>query len=573
MIELALEILLDGDPEALWSVGLQRECLRMFRLTGNQILRPVLGRLVTRILAGPPRAMYGEISETDWKYVRDRSIWLRLAKLGDSTTTLPQVALDLLGELEKEYGWKTASDNRDEFTTWTESHWGSKEPPSTELKGAPVTIAERLQTANLTEALLVEWRELCGREPKIGWTVLSALAERDEFDCYVWRNALAGFSDTVESTPELWYDVSNVLSRASTKLFDANTHAIAVWIRSCPNTPDASVDPLFWDLWDRCWQSASADVRTDEFPEVLMAAINNAAGILAEAVLRGLLSRRPGVGAGLSDEFRDRLTRISMAPGRVAMLGRVILASRLVPLHGIDPAWTRERLLPRMNWDTSEEAASLWEGYAWSSRVTVPLLADFRGQLLNAVRFSDRLPLEARRNVRTLFVHVGVGAADAFTEPEQRSALAALSPTALRDIVFAIRSMVQDNDQRQVLWKTTLLPWFRAVWPKDVGHRASDLSSDLANVLTLAGDTFPDAVSALAPLLVSGAECDVVVDDLLSVDLPERYPEAVLTLLAAVIDPQVPDYCVQLDKLLDRLTAADSSICQRPDFRKLERAS
>jgi hypothetical protein len=224
-----------------------------------------------------------------------------------------------------------------------------------------------------------------------------------------------------------------------------------------------------------------------------------------------------------------------------------------------------------MDWRVSDEASLLWEGYAWSSRITVPLLEDFKLLLLDTMAHTAELPTDAARNLRMMFTHVAI-TSDVFTASEQRSALGGLTTSGLQDVVFEVLNMLREGERGEALWEQSLLSWFRAVWPKDVQHRSPELSSELAVTVTFAGETFPAAVRAVTPLLVTSDDCDILLDRLVEREYWKSHPESVLALLVAIVDPAVPGVRHQLGDLLEKLKGARPEIARLPRFRRLEAA-
>ena len=116
--EVWVNWLLADDSWWLWSSSLMREVLRLLVLRGNDLAQTAQDRLEMAILAGPPRRMFrADLEPERWEDLKDRSVWLRLAKLSASSITLGAEASRHLEDLSCAHSaWKVAPNERDQFS-------------------------------------------------------------------------------------------------------------------------------------------------------------------------------------------------------------------------------------------------------------------------------------------------------------------------------------------------------------------------------------------------------------------------------------------------------------------------
>jgi hypothetical protein len=72
----------EQSPTVLWGIDTRRELLQYLRSAGRSLSPAVGEQLTDKILEGPPREQFrAEISEEEFLEIRDRSVYLRLAKI------------------------------------------------------------------------------------------------------------------------------------------------------------------------------------------------------------------------------------------------------------------------------------------------------------------------------------------------------------------------------------------------------------------------------------------------------------------------------------------------------------
>lgn len=179
--------LLQDNAWWLWHIGVQREKFRLLVERGMSLTDDMQKKLENTILAGPPRKMYPEdLDESEWKEIKERNVWLHLAKLQSSGLALGADAIQQLNALSDNHPeWKLANNERDEFSIWTT---GTGDPDFEEnlyIEEAPQTQDELvcwLRQSHADSQLFYKdnWKEVCRLNFSHAFSALCTLAENNE---------------------------------------------------------------------------------------------------------------------------------------------------------------------------------------------------------------------------------------------------------------------------------------------------------------------------------------------------------------------------------------------------------
>jgi len=295
---------------------------------------------------------------------------------------------------------------------------GWAQPPS------PLSVAQLLEKQG---PAAVDWLVTCEAEqPEDRLTVATEAAVQD-FE-WSWRLA-AALPDGKMPTCDIWCALLQGWQRSS--LTETQLTKVLSVLREHPHLcrlalPTASLlekaaseahisSPLSWlslaealaeQLWDVCAELPSDD-EASAYGSWLAAAINHPGGVISEFWLHGL-SRRLAKGQRtertLPADYKRYFTRILSGESYWAQMGRVVLASQLHFLFTADPDWTKESILPLLDWSRDERRAEqAWHGYLtwgrWNDALLpglVPLYEQSFGRLSQALsgmrdRFCEHL--------------------------------------------------------------------------------------------------------------------------------------------------------------------------------------
>jgi hypothetical protein len=300
------------------------------------------------------------------------------------------------------------------------------------------------------------------------------------------------------------------------------------------------------------------------------AAINHPVGHVTEALLNLWFKREPNDNDGLPADLAPAF--LSLCDTNVAQFrhGRVLLASRLIALFRVDRAWTEAHLLPLFDWTINPaEARGAWEGFLWSPRLYPPLVSAFKKQLLETVHHYAELGDHSQQFAGFL-TYVALETTEGYKTEDFRAAFGALPQDALESASQAlVQALEGAGEQREDYWANRIQPFWQAIWPKSE-HLASDtMSQNLARLSIAARGRFVDVLNTVGDWLQPLEHTYLVVHLLHESGLSQRFPEAALRLLDALIRDQ-PWGAPELSDCLAAISSAGPAFLDDPRYKRLE---
>ncbi|THD63396.1 MAG: hypothetical protein E7813_18390 [Bradyrhizobium sp.] len=314
---------------------------------------------------------------------------------------------------------------------------------------------------------------------------------------------------------------------------------------------------------------------SDSFGE----AINSPAGHLAEV----LLKRFPEAKDELSAEFLARLNILVDSTGRFGFLARVRLAAAIPFLFQRAPGWTKEKLIPMFDWSSSSDAADAWGARKYSSWIGSPELFGLLKSSFLAMFERPDTPGEELRFFADwlgaiLLANEKDRAGFPLTPAEARSVLRRAGPRALTSLAhrLAIEMEAAKSEEKVKRWRTAVAPVFKATWPLDVDLQTPATTFKLVQILSAAGDAFPDAADLIIPFI--RPERDEGHTTVYSIaGFPKEYyttsPQQVLDLLVAVVGEAPVGSVFSLSTALTRLRDVAPNLATTRKFQNLLNAA
>jgi hypothetical protein len=330
-------------------------------------------------------------------------ISLRLRKLADAGVELDDEARALAGESRPS---SREDEEREEFRVWSgAARWISKKEqiPAGWQKPGLAELGTALQNDTLSAE---EFEAIAFVRPCTAYLALRQLASQAAWpskywERLLWAATLRAHEKRLPSHRERY--LVDLLSVAPQPLFveigTAAAHLIERFATRCP-TDD---EDTFRHLWERAWIAIS-DIDHVPDGDVLTQALNSAPGKLAEAAFHRLWKYDPQAAARLPEQLAPYFDAIVV--DKAGRLGRVMLAAQLSNLSSIDPAWIKEKFLPKMNWVASDEARDLWTAFAWSASAGPNLLSTFKNDFLET--FNHYKELGEQRIILPTCLHLFV---------------------------------------------------------------------------------------------------------------------------------------------------------------------
>jgi len=568
---------LDGDDAWwLWSIDTKRETLRLFVLQGRHLTPQARSRLEAAILTGPPRGMYRDaIEPNSWQDLRDRSVWLRLAKLKSAGANLGPAAAERLAALSiANPEWRLANNERDEFSHWMS---GTGDPDFEEIRRmdhAPrkrVELVAWLKRPRSSELPFYEdnWRETCRYRFFVCALALGDLAGEGEWPARRWRDALQAWSEEGR-TMRSWRFIAPLLQTMPAEVLKDIAHSITWWLEAVSKSLDRHED-IFLELCRRILTLPHQDaVETDQ---PVTRAINHPVGHVTQALLNLWFKRGPNDGDRLPAELEPIFTQLCDTGVAQFLHGRVLLAAHVIALFRVDRPWTETHLLPLFDWKIdAAEARAAWEGFLWSPRLYGPLLIAFKEEFLDTVHHYEELGEHAQQ-FAALLTHAALDPVDTYTARDFQAAFSALPQEGLQESAQALVQVLEGaGEQREDYWSNRIQPFWQSVWPKSRQLASEGIAEILARLSIAGRGQFAAALTAVLDWLQPIEHPDFVVHLLYESGLSGKFPEEALRLLNAVINDQ-PWAPRELSQCLTAISQARPAFLRDPRYERLEEYS
>jgi hypothetical protein len=572
----SVEYLSKQPQSALWGLDTHREFLQYLGRIGALLSPADANGLVSLILRGPPRAQYrAELTAQEFAEIADREIRDRLSKLRDGGLTLPpngQEAWD--GILERHPDWPHSITEEDEFVGWSGAGaivpFRDFAPPLTDyLEWADDDIISDLVASPISPETVRRWRGLLDADFQRAVQMLEVLGQSNRFIAEIWGLAL-DYLGSVGSKAECVRLYSKFAPLIGPAFMAEHVGNISSVINRYYHEKDRAEEDSLWRLWDLLMEPASLVPPGDDADPV-MKALNSPIGSLSEALLIKFGELNVKTYEDVPEPFRGRLELLLEGARPAYRLSRLVLARALAWLYRLNSDLVARRLLPRLDWEISEEARHVWSGYLTGPRITPELWPALRPSLLKVFPHSDDLG-RYEDQFYSLFASVLLHADLDLESAEARHALTVGSPKGRSRVAwFWWRQADSSTDYGEKLYWERLKYLLTDVWPLDRELRGEGSSHHLAELATCCGTAFPDSVATIIPLLTELSRPHEFIWSFQQKDLAERYPEASLALIDAVVGNVIEVWGWQdLRGLINRILAVEFTLAVDPRLVRLQ---
>lgn len=156
---------------------------------------------------------------------------------------------------------------------------------------------------------------------------------------------------------------------------------------------------------------------------------------------------------------------------------------------------------------------------------------------------------------------------------EFRDALLHGSDDFRSHILWQIERGLNEEESSRREWSARALEFFHDVWPRQRVVKNPAMSVRLCELLLSNGESFPELVDAVLPLLTKidrGVGLHLHLRDEAS-DIINKHPERLLKLLHAVLSDDVSGWPYGIGDVIDRIGEADSALLSDARLRELKR--
>lgn len=565
----AVELLLEDSN--LWHTNLHRETMRFLRVAGKRISPRSMRKLEDAILAGPPREIYRkDLDQTDWDWILNDSTWKRLVNLDNGGVKLSDKARFRMKEAgeEKTYNWEN---DRDDFLSWMESFSGptpreedAKEKMLKRLREASFErlpqLIQKCETSKMVgivnqgnanlRALLMHYKE---KQARVIRALRRLACEQKKWPSGVWT-AIMHHSEHISKRGKRF--ILKLLSMSPDDFLREVIPDAMRYVKehhAVMNTESVYSGFLF-----RLWKNADYHGSAVSNADVMTQAINAPSGVFSEIILLDLGRHHPQAGTEIPDELKPYFNLIAKGTRPTDVFGRVIFACKLSLLYSVDPKWSEEFLLPKMDWSNHDESQKLWSAFSWSAHVTPNLAssAAFQRGFFNALR---KLGDEYDHHIRLAEILAAVcsNIPDIFDTKEVKAAIKEMKPKFRAAMLgyFANGARRADKENRAAVWTEKAGPFLGEYWPTARAQQSAETAEELASLIANVGDSFPDAWEwgkyYICPIRCPGYN---IFHPMEKARVCSKYPKESLAFLRKVIDTNSRYYSLEcLTKLLKEI--------------------
>ena len=492
----AVAWLLDDGGWWLWSPHTRREVSRLLVALAPNLNGGLRLRVEMAVAQGPPRNMYvADVAPEQRDEIADDETWHRLARLG-AGCELGEIGQRKVSELRGRHpDWRLAVHERREFLGWIERSVDSPETMTPESQAELIAwLRENPEDDHWGRD---DWGRRCRDDYEIASDALRTLASEGWWEPR-WDEALYAWAEQ-ELVEKSWKKMSSVLLVAPDAMLQ--TPGVSYWLRHVGGVAEPS-DERFLELCERVLDVAENE-DTPEPENPVDRALNHPLGQVVDGLLDHAL-RQEG-GERLPAGAKRLLEKVCDQDAGRYRIGRVMIASRVLPLLVRDEAWTRARVLPFFDWTQSaQEANHAWRGFLSVSRFHEGFLGLVRGPFVRTAHHYDDLDTHGREYAN-LLAHACLCLPSGWTA-SLREAIDKLPEEGLQQMLSMLGRGLDPVESRTDYFRNRVLPFLRSLWPKTTDKLTPGVSEGFARLCLVAEDAFPDVLGEVRSYLTAAGD-------------------------------------------------------------------
>jgi hypothetical protein len=583
--------LLSLPQESFWQSERRRELLWLLRSRWTALTDEQRHGLERRILAGPDRWR----RETQANFVARRATesavvlgWLR----NHVCTLSPDAEAALTDLIAVDARWRDAwIDSADESLDSRGGAVHIDDDPGV-LLGIPLgqVIAKAAEIAGGQRQALLDVEPFDGlvrtAPQRAMMALIVELREGKHAATPYWQALLSRWP---EATPRR---ATLLLARTLTRLDDRTLVQlrwyVCDWLKDHAIALFATHETLAWALWDRIFSalenggstntqsSVSEMIFDDRVPQSRRTyehALNSPIGKLVETLFIRLRVLKLDEGAGLPAPIKARMERALAAAGEGADHAAAKLLHFLYWMEDLDPSWAEARLLPLLDLN-NPLAEPAWSGFL--SRRTLPDAALFRKLkqpfLTAFAEAAQHHWSEAASRLLVQFLIAMLADPKHDTRISFADARAALKIGTAEQREAALSALEVHVEKGE--WSSFGKPFLENAWPRERALQSGSTSRLMVSIAKASGQSYPEAVSVVAPFLCAAQDLDLTTHGLTDsgaidgLSFAQRWPQQTLQLLDSLIAGNAaPPF--GLEQLLQQTAEADASVRTTAAWRRL----
>ena len=570
----AIERLLSGRGWWIWSSSTQKELYVLLKALTPAIKAETeyTTKLLSVIVNGPPKEMFREnIDAVEWDNIKKRSIYDHLEKLIEYGWKLNQPAKDTLEKIRREYPkWKPIKGEKGEFPTWMESGWGIKpdrDPKAWLDMTASEICDELLEPGYRSEEKFESWSQAIAINPNKGLELIHHLIESKIYEESIWRHTLQAYHENYkkdENLKSIWTFIDDIPDEVTETQPYLLVYSFKTDSKDFYDNPEK-----FFHLFDKFFRFAIDDNVDLSGDDLISQALNHRLGYLIDALFNYLWSKKPQKDQKIPEDIKDRMNKIISSSTNASALGKILIASRISSFFVIDPDWCKEYVIKFFSW-SNPLAVHMWQAYLWSARVNADFLTATKEAWIESYsHFSEFAKTRAEENLCQVLAIVMLDLPDLLTEEQTRELLYNLNQEGLPHVIEYFKRRIMTVEDPATYWNNTIEPIINNYWPKDLHMQDKYTSRELSLLIIETKDSFSKAFRAISGILKPSDDISYISHNLEESELPEKYPETVLSLLNKVVSEKAEWGFDEVRIVLDRVVKSKPDITSDPEYSQL----
>jgi len=584
---------LSFDQEAFWGTEVARELLFLLVGRWKEFSQEYRNQLTDRILTGPDRRSHWSDEEFPRLCDELAARYARYLELNGCELTVDR-SERLAETIRSIPGWSDGWATSTVIEHGSHVGWVSTDDNPDAVLDLPVTevVARAKQDLKREWGSFIEKRPFAGlvkANPRKALSALTIASKAGDYPEEFWSSIINDLPANI--TPRLKRVFLNRVARLPHVVLAKLGHTLGRWLEQNLATVLEFDEDLGWAVYDHVVDgilSEGADATKSGLGEVRQGekvvqrsrrtfghAINGRVGMCAEALFHAVPGEKQGAGSLIPDRIKSRVERLFLAPGEGSDHAVSIACNKLNWLLFVDPAWTKEHLIPMLAFKhpASEPA---WNGLLCNKQ-PLPSLAEIIKPLLVKLfprvegfswdRDLSKTAAQWLGYMRVFHPDEPIG----LSQREMRSILRAMSDATRNQFIFWLGLVGQGNDNG---WAKHVIPFINEDWPRERRYRTSASMRAWVGLLDDTGDSFPAVYEAVKKFLMPVETNDHPffrftreIDG--EVPITVRFPEVTLDLMDRATPHVLTRPPYELPKVLELIGETKPDLTSDPRFLRL----
>lgn len=575
--------LLNNNAKYLWSMETKKEKFRVLGKRGNGLNKKWQTKLENAILIGHPDI---DVLSKD---LIQASSWHHLLTLQSSGAILSSKAQNFINNIKTDHPEWTEPDETNEFP-------GGYIYPVQSMDSLPKGYIDPTTESEMYQVLLdnvdqfrddnnrIEcwhyhntWSNYCREHAKNALNILSKLLVEQHFILILWIDFFNA-TNNPDTLRKIWKSLVGLIQGLSQENIKSIAPICASWLmfsiedKETVSAEDIDFLPIFKCLYLALHENE--DVEQENIQDICNYALNCPIGRLTSALIKFYFKSKPTVNSQIPENIKYYFNQILANTRSNFIYGKVNLSLYLYNFYYIDPQWTKQYLIPLLDWNKNNEAWVIWCGFCFNNRISDELLSEIKTYFIATASHYDDLQKGGRdygRYYARLLVNVTLYQKNILTDIELRRVYNDMPSETLYQIIEILNVYLSEKQKElKSFWTDSLNPFFAKIWPKSKDKFNDQLVDTFVNFCIQSKEAFPIALQALEDWLMPINVPRLITPLILMGDykLCSNFPEESLELLSKVIVSNVNSLCY-LSKRLQEIKEARPELEEDQRFQTL----